>query len=213
MTDFFTKAIEVLKIPIKVLLPALWIFSGFLLFANDDFLKKINLFEWSNQNGFVFGLLFLISTCLILVYIFWFVKEKFSTFWFNVTLNRKMVRLLENLNDAEKGIIIRLFKSPNYTNFLDYSQPIVQGLLARKLIYTGKNQAFSLGWNNEMMMKFTLQPATYKAMKYLIDSLYDEASKLEKKISNTTNISKKTRLTNELNEIKDAIKNYEQYEV
>lgn len=213
MPDFFTKAIEVLKIPLKVLLPALWIFSGFMLFSSDDFLEKINLFEWSNQNGFVFGLLFLISTCLILVYVFWFIKEKLSTFWFNITLNRRMVRLLENLNDAEKSIIIRLFKSPNYTNYFDYSQPVVQSLLARKLIYMGNNQPISLGWNNEMMAKFTLQPATYKAMKYLVDSLYDGASKLEKKISNTTNLSKKTRLTNELNEIKDTIKNYEQYEV
>ena len=213
MQAFFTKAIEVIKIPLKVLLPAIWIFSGFMLFANDDFLEKINLFEWSNQNGFVFGLLFLISTCLILVYVFWFIKEKLSTFLFNATLNRRMVKLLENLNDAEKRIIICLYKSPNYTNHFDYSEPVVQSLLARKLIYMGNNQPISLGWNNEMMAKFTLQPMTYRAMQYMVDSLYEQEKKLESKIKNTKKESKRARLTKELKEIKDTIKSYEQYEV
>ena len=209
----WSKILEVVKIPLKVLLPAIWLFSGFLILASDDFLTKLGLLEWKTTNSFVFGLLFLITTCLILVYIFWFVKDKASNLLFNITLNKRMVKLIERLNEAEQNIIVYLFKSPDYTNRLDYSEPVVQSLLARKLIYMGNNQPVSLGWNNEMMVKFTLQPMTYRAMQYLVDSLYKQEKELENKIKNKRYASKISQLTKELNEIKDAIKNYEQYEV
>ena len=49
--DWITKLINILKIPLKILLPSICIFSGFLLFANDELLNKMNLLSWSNENG------------------------------------------------------------------------------------------------------------------------------------------------------------------
>ena len=58
-----------IKIPIKVLLPALAIFSGFIVLASDGVLEYLNLLEFEQQNGFAFAIVFLVCVSLIICYI------------------------------------------------------------------------------------------------------------------------------------------------
>jgi len=39
--EWITKVISVLKIPLKILLPALWLFTGVLTLFNKDILKSL----------------------------------------------------------------------------------------------------------------------------------------------------------------------------
>ena len=76
--EWLSKLVNVLKIPLKILLPAAWLFSGLMTLLPAEVLEKFSLLDWKNENGFVFGLLFLITSCLIAIYVIYFAKEKLS---------------------------------------------------------------------------------------------------------------------------------------
>ena len=205
------KILSVLKIPLKVLLPAIWLFSGFLILANESTLTSLGMLELKKENSFIFGLLFLISSCLIIVYVFWYLKEKVSNLVFNLTFRNKVFKALSKMNDAEINIIMRLYKSEGYTNYLDYGNPIVQGLLARKFIYMGNNQVVSLEWDNSVPAKFALQPFVYQALNHEIEQMQKEIQSTTKKIAKTTNEKKKVKLQTKLTELQQCWKNYEEF--
>ena len=204
MPDFFTKAIEVLKIPIKVLLPALWVFSGFLLFASDDFLEKINLFEWSNQNGFVFGLIFIVCSSFLLIYLVFFLKDAIVTFWNKLTLNRRLFKKIMDLNDVEIVIIAKIYTSTGYTMQLDYNQPIIKGLFERDFIFGGNQRVSASPYNSQMMVYCMLQPCYIKALDTYVPKIKTRIDNCKQKLSNCKNDTKK-------NEYKKDIDNMEYY--
>ena len=205
MFDFFTKTIEVLKIPIKVLLPALWIFSGFLLFASDDFLEKINLFEWSNQNGFVFGLIFIICSSLLLIYLVFFLKDVIVKLWNKLTLDKRLFKEIMDLNDVEVAIIAKIYTSNGYTMQLDYNQPIIKGLFERDYIYGGSNQRVTASpYNSQMMIYCMLQPCYIKALDAYVPKIKVQIDNYKQKISNCNDDTKK-------NEYQKVIDNMEYY--
>ena len=67
--EWISNIIKFLKLPIKIILPTAWIFSYSLIFLEEKLLKKIGVLEWKNENGFVIGIIFLITSCLIIIYI------------------------------------------------------------------------------------------------------------------------------------------------
>ena len=183
--EWITKLIKCLKVPLGVLLPAMCIFSGILLFASDELLTKMNLLEWSNENGFIFGLLFLISLSFILVYIIIFVKNKASNLWFKLILDRKTIKGITQLNESELYILAKLYNSPAYTSSFDFNHPVIKGLLARNIIYTGGEQFVEIDvFTNTMPIKVTLQPYVLNALnKYLPiikEQIHDYYLKLKK---------------------------------
>ncbi|HIU63618.1 MAG TPA: superinfection exclusion B family protein [Candidatus Avacidaminococcus intestinavium] len=128
--EWFSKLISALKIPLQILLPALWLFSGVMTLLNEDVLIRLSLLEWKTQNGFVFGLIFAITSCLITVYFLYFIKEKLSNSIFKLTLKRKTIKRIFEMNDSELSIILMLYNFPGYSGTLDYNEPIIQGLIS-----------------------------------------------------------------------------------
>ena len=63
---------EWLKIPLYILLPSVWLGSGMLLFLPDKWLDILYLLSWRNEKGFSIGLAFIVSSCLLLVYLFFY---------------------------------------------------------------------------------------------------------------------------------------------
>lgn len=193
--EWFSKVISVIKIPIKILLPALWLFSGALTLLNDNILTMLNLLEWKNQNGFIFGLTFSITSCLLIIYFVYYVKDKISNLIFKLTIKRKTMKRIFELNDTELSIVIMLYNSPGYSGTLDYNEPIIQGLLARNMIYSGSQQRVTMSaFDNAIPLRLTLQPFVYQALNHYKPILEKEIQKIKIKANNEKNTEKKAQL-------------------
>lgn len=206
--EILTKIIEIVKIPLKVLLPALCLFSGLLTLFNDDILTKLFLLEWRNKNGFVLGIIFLITLCLILIYVFIFIKDKLSNFIFKITLNKKTIKQLFELDDTRRLIIVALYHAQGYTEYLDYGEPLVQALFEGNYIYAGEQQLVSIDTiNNKIPMKFTLQPFVYRALDDYKVKFEREMEKLSNKVNVEKNANKKTKIQKRLYQIREIYNN------
>ena len=186
MEGIIKKIIEYIKIPLKVLLPAVCIFSGFVLLASDNLLGKLNLLEWSNKNGFVFGLLFIISLSLIIVYFLLFLKDTAFLVWNKSNHLRKHFKRIVELNDMELAIIAYMYNSPGYTQSLDYNKAIVQGLASRGYIYSGGSQYVRMSvLDPSLHINFCLQTFVWKALDKYLPILYQKCEKLSKELPKT----------------------------
>lgn len=200
--ESISKVLSIIKIPLKVLLPAVWLFSGILLFLNDKMLNKLHLYDWSQNNGFLLGLSFIITTCLIVVYTFYYVFEKVKNFINQKNENKNFLKAILSLNDKEKRILIYLYEQDGYTGNINYADPLIKGLVARSMIFMGNNAFASVGWNGEVITKGTLQPFVWKTFKWAEESIDDEISKLEKKNKK----SKYNRKIKEMRELRELLR-------
>lgn len=202
--EWLAKLYNTLKIPLKIVLPAVWLFSGALTLLDDKYLMQLNLLEWKNENGFVFGLIFLITSCLIVVYAVYFIKEKFSDLYVQLTRNRRTMKKLGKMDDVRFSIICRLYNSAGHTATLNYSEPLVQALLAEGYIYAGGEQLVSVDpRNNVIYTKFTLQPFVWWALDYYKPKLQKHMDKLEQKANTEKDPAKRTHLKNELSNMRE----------
>lgn len=190
---------EWLKIPLHILLPALWIFGCLVLFLPDTILEKINILSWRNENGFRIGVGFLIVTCLLIIYVVYFGITLIRSVFLNITRNRRTINKISRMNDMEQAIIFHMYNKPGYTMELDYNDPITKGLLARNYIYTGNNQIISMDvFTNALPIKATLQPFVYQAIDAMKPKMKKEIKKQESKIKKETNAGKKQKLNEEI---------------
>lgn len=205
--DWLPKLYNALKIPLKIVLPAVWLFSGALTLLSDELLIKLNLLEWKNENGFVFGLVFLISSCLIFVYIGYFIKEKVSDLYTRLTRNRRAMKRLCRMNSTQRAIICKLYNSDGNTATLNYGEPLVQALFADGYIYAGGQQLVSIDTRGRAMLtKFTLQPFVCWALDHYKPSIEKQIQKIEGKIAKEKNATKKARLSDELSNARENYK-------
>lgn len=197
---------EWLKIPLHILLPALWIFGCLVLFLPDTILEKINILSWRNENGFRIGVGFLIVTCLLIIYVVYFGITLIRSVFLNITRNRRTINKISRMNDMEQAIIFHMYNKPGYTMELDYNDPITKGLLARNYIYTGNNQIISMDvFTNALPIKATLQPFVYQAIDAMKPKMKKEIKKQESKIKKETNASKKQKLNEEIIDMKKML--------
>lgn len=193
-----------LKIPLNILLPAIWIFSGMLLLFPDSWLETLYLLKWRNEKGFAIGLTFVVVSCLLLMYFLFYLKKLISTIMYNLTYKRKTMRRIADMNDAERAIIFELYNSLGYTCELDYNQPLTQGLLARNYIYMGGQQQVTLDvFSNCIPARFTLQPFVYQTLDYYKPKIEKYIEKMEKRVSKTKNVSKKKKISSEIYAIRE----------
>lgn len=188
-----------LKIPLKILLPAAWIFSGTMILLPDEWLQKLYLLEWAHTNGFAFGLIFVITSCLLLVYMVFFVVKKTSVLYNKCTFKRRTFKNITSMSDVQQAIIYKLYNAPGFTDQLDFNQPVVQGLLGLNYIYMGGQQQVTMyRLSNSIPALFTLQPFVYQALDYYRPKVEKEIEKLERKVSKEKETSKKKQLAEQL---------------
>ena len=195
---------EWLKIPLNVLLPALWLFNGMLLLIPDKWLNMLYLLKWKNENGFTIGLSFLIVSCLLLVYLFFYLKKLISAIIRRLTRNIRTIYRISRMNDIEQDIIFKLYNSPGHTCQFDFNHPIVKGLIAYNYIHMGGEQLVEANvFTNSINMNFTLQPFVYYALDYYNSKMVKRMKKIENQIKATKNMAKKERLKLKLTNVKE----------
>ncbi len=181
--ELLQKVFSIISVPLKVLLPSMCLFSGFMLFAKDAWLEKLNLLEWSQENGFTFGIMFVLSSVVILVYVVIFLYDNIVHFGKTMTKNYRNFKKFMKLNETEQAVILGLYHSPTYTRMLDFNQPIIQSLMARRYIFTGSAQIVQTSiLNPSLPMKVTLSSSMREALDVYIPKMKKEIDKLKKKI-------------------------------
>lgn len=201
--EWLAKLISVLKIPLTILLPSTWLFSGIMIFARDSFLEKLNLLTWSEENGFVFGLLFLITTCLIFAYIIRYGFKCIKSIIWKLTFKRKTMLDIFKLNPMESAIIVKLYNSIGHTHELDSTQPYVKALVYKNFIFSGGTQIVTVGHDNSMLMKYMLQPYVSETLDYYKDKISKKIRKLENSIKRENKQQKIDKLNSELQQFKE----------
>lgn len=198
--EWLNKIPNWIKIPLKILLPSLTIFSGFLLLANDSILSKLYLLDFRNSSGFAFGLIFIVClsliSCYILSYIFNCLMKTINSF----KLKKAQFKLYLNLSQNYKEILQDMYKTHSHSLTMEISNASVAYLMAINAI--GHSQVSTAG----CYFDFFLQPWVVRVLEQTISlarKLIKKNSKLLKKEKNEKIIEV---LKQEIAEAEDYIK-------
>lgn len=150
--DWLDKIPKWIQIPLKILLPALCVFSGFLLLISDGLAEKLYLREFRQQNGFAFGLIFVITLTLILVYIIFFASKPAIQKLNNYMLKKNLIQKFKDLEPIYKSILYQIYRTPSKTMTMDIDNANTVYLMNINAV--GHGQVAVLGFS----FNFYLQP-------------------------------------------------------
>lgn len=202
--EFLSKLIDIVKVPLKVLLPAVWLFSGIITLSNDVLLSRLHIQDWCNDNRFIFGIIFLVTSCLVLVYIIIFLKDKIASLISDATRHKKIMKKIMALDDTRLGVIVEMYNSPGYSKAYNYCEPIIQSMCSEGYLYSGSQQLVTIDvFTNEMPVKFTLRASIFQTLNHYKPKLEKDIEKLKKRIAGERNLNNKEILQNQLNNLID----------
>ena len=130
--DWLNKIPNWIKIPIKILLPALAIFSGFIILASDELLKSLNLFEIEQQSGFIFAIIFLACVSLILCYIISYIIDIFLKYIKTYLQKKRMYNKFNDLPDVYKNTLIQIYRQPSKSLKMEASNSLTFNSFIRR---------------------------------------------------------------------------------
>ena len=169
--DWLDKIPKWIQIPLKILLPALCIFSGFLLLISDNFAEKLYLKEFRQQNGFAFGLIFTITLTLILVYIIFFASKPLIEKVKNYLVKKRLINKFKNLEAVYKSALYEMYRTPTHSIRMEISNSVATYLLGIHAI--DRSVVSTMGY----VFEFFLQP-------WVIWGIEEEIGDAEKVIRN-----------------------------
>lgn len=174
--DWLSKIPNWVKIPIKILLPALAIFSGFIVLASDNVLEYLNLLEFEQRYGFAFAIVFLICVSLIVCYIASYLVDIFVKQIKAVLLKEKMYKKFNNLQDVYKNTLIQIYRQPTKSLKMEMSNSVAAYLTAIRAI--DRSELSDMGY----IFDYFLQPWVVMSIERLIEENKKYIKKLEKAI-------------------------------
>lgn len=183
-----------IKIPIKVLLPALAIFSGFIVLASDGVLEYLNLLEFEQQNGFAFAIVFLVCVSLIICYIASYIVDMAVKKIKAYLLKERMYKKFNNMPDVYKNILIHIYRQPTKSLQMEMSNSVAAYLTAIRAI--DRSQLSEIG----CVFDYFLQPWVVMSIEKLIKENEKHIAKLERTIP-------KTKDEDEQQKLKENLKN------
>ena len=181
--EWLNKIPQWIQIPLKILLPSLAIFSGFIMFASENLLKTLYLLQFREENGFAFGLIFVICASLIICYIGGFIITRIIDLYQGSVLKKKQYKLFINLADVYKQTLVAMYKSPTHSLKMEVSNSVAAYLEAIHAI--GRSSVSSMG----MIFDFYLQPWVVKSIEKMCVEIEEEIVKLKKKLETEKDIS------------------------
>ena len=197
MLDWLEKIPQWIKIPLKILLPSLCIFSGFLLFISDSTAEKLYLKEFRENSGFAFGLIFAITLSLILVYIIFFVsKPAINNLKIKLT-KQKVKKQIDNLQGAEKQVLWGLLKEPQHAFLFPMKDPTLNMLNARGYLFCF-NQDVDLFTYGSYGIIYALQPIVVEVLEKIFARELYYLEKLKKKLGKSNKEESKELIKKEI---------------
>ena len=174
--DWLNKIPNWIKIPIKILLPALTIFSGFIVLASDGVLEYLNLLEFEQTNGFAFAIVFLVCVSLIICYIASFLVEAIVKQVKTYLLRERMFKKFINMPDVYKNALIQIYRQPTKSLKMEMSNSVAAYLTAIRAI--DRSELSDMGY----IFDYFLQPWVVMSIERLIEENKKYIKKLEKAI-------------------------------
>ena len=150
-------------------LVAVAIFTGLLLFLPHNVLEKMNLGEMPVLWSQIIGIVFLLSVALVITIVGFSTISHFASKIRNKRIRKNLKKKYQMLSPRQRSIILQVLKSDDKTISLDKNSGYTIYLVNNLFLHMPE-QAFTLGWNNEMILTYVPQP-------WLLD-LYNEEPEL-----------------------------------
>lgn len=147
-------------------LVAIALLTGMILFLPESILDKMALSNLPDLWNKVIGLTFLLSVALIITLVVFSIISRIRDKRQTKRLREKLKKNLKRLSPRQKSIVVQLLHSEDKTISLDKNSGDTIYLVNSLFIYMPQ-QAFTLGWNNEMILTYVPQP-------WLLDLFNDE---------------------------------------
>ena len=147
-------------------LVAIALLTGMILFLPESILDKMGLSNLPDLWNKVIGLTFLLSVALIITLVVFSIISRIRDKRQTKRLRENLKKNLKRLSPRQKSIVVQLLHSEDKTISLDKNSGDTIYLVNNLFIYMPQ-QAFTLGWNNEMILTYVPQP-------WLLDLFNDE---------------------------------------
>lgn len=154
--DFAEKAFDNFK-KITPALTAVALLTGMILFLPSNLLEKMKLDTIPVLWNQIIGLVFLLSVALIVTITVFSIVNCITEKRRNKRVRENLRKKLKTLSPKQTAIIKELMRSDDKTIFLDKNSGDTV-YLVNSLFLHMPQQAFSLGWDNEMILKYVPQP-------------------------------------------------------
>jgi len=125
------------KLPTKFFL-VFSIVSGFILFSDEDLLKKLNLAKIDENYGTFIGLVFLLSSGLVIVnLIIWINKKLYFEYRFSKSKG-ELAKSLKMLDPHEKSVIREFSIRQQSSVSMPIDDPVITGLIDKGILKFNK---------------------------------------------------------------------------
>ena len=131
-------------------LVAIALLTGMILFLPESILDKMGLSNLPDLWNKVIGLTFLLSVALIITLVVFSIISRIRDKRQTKRLREKLKKNLKRLSPRQKSIVVQLLHSEDKTISLDKNSGDTIYLVNSLFIYMPQ-QAFTLGWNKEMI--------------------------------------------------------------
>ena len=151
MKDF----IQLLKLP-PTILAAVAMGIGLILFLPTSVLQRLGLDKIPEQWKTILGLALIISSSLLFVYFIVKVVNSIISIYYWLRFKTKFPKVMRDLRGAELAVVALLYRSPNYTSRLPYTDGVTVRLIDKKVIQLTSSN--NLAYGNELLIPFTITP-------------------------------------------------------
>jgi hypothetical protein len=136
-----------LKIPTERFLAILLLMSLFTIFMPTNILNKLSLIEFINNHKAIISVTFIFTSAYFIVALICKILDKIKNF----NSYKKQTELLKNLPNAEKKIVLKMYKN-GHSDRLSPTNPYVGSLCNKCIIYMSTNLGYQESFG------YTLQP-------------------------------------------------------
>lgn len=148
--------IDFLKLPSSIM-SAISLASGIVLFLPESILSKLYMIEFRSKYGFVIGVVFIVSTSILLIGIMLNIYKIIKNKYTNKIVEKNTKKLLINLDIYKKAIVYMLYITDNNTYTLPLNDGAVAFLEQWMVIQKATTQYFVTDMQNPQFPYF-LQP-------------------------------------------------------
>ena len=160
MSEAIKNFIEFLKLP-PTILAALAMVSGAILFLPEFLLDKFGLSNISDLWKNIIGLVFLITSALLFIYLVIYICKKASVLCSKMVFKRNFSLNMKSLSPQEKAILMKLYNEPNWTADLQSFDGIVARLVSKLMIQVPARGVINTRLDNKIPYTITPRAVEY----------------------------------------------------